>query len=86
LLPPPLADARPTHPRFGDSDDYLCNQGPPDDPRTAQACAHLRGPNAPPTSRGTGRFGDSDDYLCNNGPPGDPRTIQACIRLRGPTS
>jgi hypothetical protein len=29
--------------RLGASDDYVCNHGPPDDPRTAQACARLRG-------------------------------------------
>ena len=29
--------------RYGDSDDYLCNHGEPDDPRTAQACKRLRG-------------------------------------------
>ncbi len=29
--------------RYGDSDDYLCNHGEPDDPRTVQACKRLRG-------------------------------------------
>lgn len=29
--------------RYGDSDDYVCNHGDPDDPRTVQACKRLRG-------------------------------------------
>jgi len=29
--------------RMGGSDDYVCNHGAPDDPRTVQACARLRG-------------------------------------------
>ena len=87
--PPPYEAAPPpetsSNPRFGDSDDHLCDQGPPEDPRTVQACARLRGPDAPPVSRFTGRFGDSDDNVCNNGPADDARTIEACKRLRGPT-
>ena len=29
--------------RYGDSDDYVCNHGEPDDPRTVLACKRLRG-------------------------------------------
>jgi hypothetical protein len=72
-----------SYPRYGDSDDYLCNNGSPDDPRTAQACFRLRGPDAAAISNPTSRNGDSDDYLCNFAPPGDPRSLQACVRLRG---
>jgi hypothetical protein len=75
----------PFYPRYGDSDDYLCNNGASNDPRTVQACARLRGPNVPPVPHPPGRWGDSDDYLCNFAPPGDPRTIPACARLRGPS-
>ncbi len=78
--PPPAASV--SYPRYGDSDDYLCNFAPPGDPRTPQACIRLRGPNAVPQP--PARYGDSDDYVCNHGAPGDPRTAQACLRLRAP--
>ncbi|MEJ0066930.1 MAG: hypothetical protein WDM85_17200 [Caulobacteraceae bacterium] len=35
--------------REGDSDDYICNHGAPDDPTTIEACNRLRG-----TARGAG--------------------------------
>lgn len=88
---PPLEDQRtavapqaePAYPRYGDSDDYLCNGAPPGDPRSPAACARLRGQVPAPNNRGTGRYGDSDDYLCNDGAPDDPRAAEACGRLRG---
>ncbi len=73
----------PSYPRYGDSDDFLCNNSPPGDARGDQACIRLRGSAASRTSRPTSRYGDSDDFLCNHGAPGDPRTILACQRLRG---
>ena len=33
----------PSSGRFGGSDDYVCNNGPPSDPRTVEACKRLRG-------------------------------------------
>jgi hypothetical protein len=78
--PPPAASV--SYPRYGDSDDYLCNFAPPGDPRTPQACIRLRGPGAVPQP--PAQFGNTDDYVCNHGAPGDPRTIQACTRLRAP--
>jgi len=89
-MAPPPAPTETMASRYGDSDDYVCNHGAPDDPRTGQACAHLRGADSPAVAQpagpgvGTGRFGDSDDYLCNHGAPDDPRTVQACARLRAP--
>ena len=82
--PAPAAADAAVYPRYGDSDDYVCNNGAPADPRTVAACARLRGTAASGPS-GTGRFGDADDNLCNHGAPSDPRTIAACERLRGPT-
>jgi hypothetical protein len=79
-IPPPAASV--SYPRYGDSDDYLCNLAPPGDPRTPQACIRLRGPGAVPQP--PAQYGNTDDYVCNHGPPGDPRTIQACNRLRPP--
>lgn len=73
----------PSHSRYGDSDDFLCNNSSPGDPRGDQACIRLRGSTGPQASRPTSRYGDSDDFLCNHGAPRDPRTIQACQRLRG---
>jgi len=35
----------PAQGRFGASDDYVCNHGPPDEDRTVQACKRLRGTN-----------------------------------------
>jgi hypothetical protein len=85
-VPPMVSEAPPTasvsYPRYGDSDDYLCNFAPPGDPRTPQACIRLRGPGAVPQP--PAQYGNTDDYVCNHGPPGDPRTIQACNRLRPP--
>ncbi len=70
--------------REGDSDDYICNHGAPDDPTTIEACNRLRG-----TARGAGvevgRQYNSDDYNCNHGDPNDPATLTACQRLRGTT-
>ena len=90
--PPPQArpetapsPAAASYPRYGDSDDYVCNNGPPEEARTVQACARLRGPGVPATLPGRNRFGDSDDFVCNHGPPGEARTVQACQRLRGPS-
>ena len=83
---PMASEAAPTasvsYPRYGDSDDYLCNFAPPGDPRSPQACIRLRGPGAVPQP--PAQYGNTDDYVCNHGPPGDPRTIQACNRLRPP--
>jgi hypothetical protein len=79
--PPPPAGAI-SYPRYGDSDDYLCNFAPPGDPRTPAACVRLRGPDAVPEP--VPRYGDSDDFVCHHGAPGDPRTRQACQRLRPP--
>jgi hypothetical protein len=76
--PPPSV----SYPRYGDSDDYLCNFAPPGDPRTPQACIRLRGPDAVPQP--PAHFSDTDDFVCNHGTPGDPRTIEACLRLRPP--
>ena len=76
--PPPSV----SYPRYGDSDDYLCNFAPPGDPRTPAACIRLRGPDAVPQP--PAHYSDTDDFLCNHGTPGDPRTIQACLRLRPP--
>lgn len=78
--PPPTASV--SYPRYGDSDDYLCNFAPPGDPRSLQACIRLRGPDAFPQP--PARYGDSDDFVCHHGAPGDPRTTQACLRLRPP--
>src|SRR5580698_9531738 len=68
--------------REGDSDDYNCNHGAPDDPTTIEACSRLRG-----TTRGAGadqgHQRNSDDYNCNHGVPDDPVTVGACARLRG---
>jgi hypothetical protein len=77
---PPTASV--SYPRYGDSDDYLCNFAPPGDPRSLQACIRLRGPDAYPQP--PARYGDSDDFVCHHGAPGDPRTTQACLRLRPP--
>jgi len=79
--PPPPASSV-SYPRYGDSDDYLCNFAPPGDPRSAQACIRLRGPDAVPQP--VPRYVDSDDFVCHHGAPGDPRTLQACQRLRPP--
>jgi len=77
----PLAHAQS---REGDSDDYNCNHGAPDDPTTIEACNRLRG-----TTRGAGvEVGhqyNSDDYNCNHGDPNDPATLAACQHLRGTT-
>ena len=78
-VPPP---APVSYPRYGDSDDYLCNFAPPGDPRTPQACLRLRGPDAVPQP--PPRYGDTDEFVCNHGTPGDPHTTQACLRLRPP--
>jgi hypothetical protein len=81
--PPPAPPAAAiSYPRYGDSDDYLCNFAPPGDPRTPAACLRLRGPGAVPEP--VPRYGDSDDFVCHHGAPGDPRTLQACQRLRPP--
>jgi hypothetical protein len=82
--PPPPAppEAAISYPRYGDSDDYLCNFAPPGDPRSLAACIRLRGPNAVPEP--VPRYGDADDFVCHHGAPGDPRTLQACQRLRPP--
>ena len=80
--PPPPAAASVSYPRYGDSDDYLCNFAPPGDPRTPAACIRLRGPDAVPEP--VPRYGDSDGFVCHHGAPGDPRTLQACQRLRPP--
>lgn len=77
---PPAAPV--SYPRYGDSDDYLCNFAPPGDPRTPAACIRLRGPDALPQP--PAHYGDTDDFLCNHGTPGDPHTTQACQRLRPP--
>ena len=70
--------------REGDSDDYNCNHGAPDDPTTIEACSRLRG-----TTRGAGAAvghqSNSDDYNCNHGDPNDPATLTACQHLRGTT-
>ena len=70
--------------REGDSDDYNCNHGAPDDPTTIEACSRLRG-----TTRGAGAAVghqyNSDDYNCNHGDPNDPATLTACQHLRGTT-
>ena len=79
-VPPPTASV--SYPRYGDSDDYLCNFAPPGDPRSLQACIRLRGPDAFPQP--PARYGDTDDFVCHHGAPGDPRTTQACLRLRPP--
>jgi hypothetical protein len=86
-VPPMVAEAPPppaavSYPRYGDSDDYLCNFAPPGDPRTPAACIRLRGPDAVPQP--VPRYGDSDDFVCHHGQPGDPRTTEACLRLRPP--
>ncbi len=77
------SDQGPSYSRYGDSDDFLCNNSPPGDPRGDQACIRLRGSVAARAGRPTSRYGDSDDFMCNHGAPEDPRTIQACQRLRG---
>jgi hypothetical protein len=70
-----------------DSDDYNCNHGSLDDPRTLTACEHLRG--GPVTmqeiehARSMGFQRSSDDYRCHHGRPGARRTVEACRRLRG---
>jgi hypothetical protein len=78
--PPPSPTAAISYPRYGDSDDYLCNFAPPGDPRSPAACMRLRGPYAVPEP--VPRYGDSDDFVCHHGALGDPRTLQACQRLR----
>lgn len=80
--PPPPPPSSVSYPRYGDSDDYLCNFAPPGDPRTPGACIRLRGPDAVPQP--VPRYGDSDDFVCHHGQPGDPRTTEACQRLRPP--
>lgn len=79
---PSASVSYPRYPRYGDSDDYLCNFAPPGDPRTPAACIRLRGPDAGPQP--VPRYGDSDDFLCNHGRPGEPSTVEACQRLRPP--
>ena len=79
-VPPPTASV--SYPRYGDSDDYLCNFAPPGDPRSLQACIRLRGPDAFPQP--PARYGATDDFVCHHGAPGDPRTTQACLRLHPP--
>jgi hypothetical protein len=80
--PPATTTASISYPRYGDSDDYLCNFAPAGDPRSPQACIRLRGPDAYPQP--PARFGDTDDFVCNHGTPGAPHTTQACLRLRPP--
>ncbi len=77
------SDQSPSYPRYGNSDDFLCNNNPPGDPRGDQACIRLRGSAASRTGRPTSRYGGSDDFICNRGLPEDPRTVRACRRLRG---
>lgn len=68
--------------RQGDSDDYVCNHGAPDDPTTIEACGHLRG-SVRGIGRDLGHERNNDDYTCNHGSPDDPATLEACDRLRG---
>ena len=70
-----------------DSDDLNCMHGALDDPRTVEACSHLRG--APVTvdeiarSREQGFQRANVDWRCHHGRPGAARTREACRRLRG---
>jgi len=70
-----------------DSDDLNCMHGALDDPRTVEACSHLRG--APVSVdeiahwREQGFQRANDDWRCHHGRPGAARTRDACRRLRG---
>ena len=70
-----------------DSDDLNCMHGSLDDPRTVEACSHLRG--APVSVdeiahwREQGFQRANDDWRCHHGRPGAWRTREACRHLRG---
>ena len=70
-----------------DSDDLNCMHGSLDDPRTIEACSHLRG--APVTVEDVASWREQGfqranaDWVCHHGRKGAWRTREACRRLSG---